>query len=149
MDSLVLSLNHWKFQTHQTSLPGFILHAVIGTNVLQVFMLNISEGTKHISVSAPNKVITATHVPQKFLSHRKCMLYSIKIRHISLPKYRVSSKLRLQNCYDTTLPEWKSILLSILPLYENNYIPAEMPINKWQIKSFHYFSSRTIPWHSS
>jgi len=64
-----------------------------------------------------------------------------------LPKYTVSSKLRFHNSYDTVLPESKSILLPILSLH--NYNPAEMSINNWLIKFFHYFSSRTIPWYSS
>lgn len=149
-DSLSFSLlNHWKFQTYQISLPGFILHAVTGTNMFYKYLC-------WKPVKGPNtsalRLLTKSSLQLMYLENSfftEDTYFAVLRSGISLflPKQRVSSKLRLQNCYDTAMPEWKSLLLPTLPLYKNNYIPAEMSTNNWQSKSFHYFSSRTVPWY--
>lgn len=115
-----------KSQNYQKSLPGFILHAVTGTNMFYNW-----KPAKGPNTSALGLLIKSSqqlkYLENSFLTENA--YYTAKIKHISLPKYRASSKLRFQNCYDTALPESRSILLPKIPLYKNNYISAEMCIN--------------------
>lgn len=142
-------LNHWKFQTYQTPLPGFILHAVTGTNTFYKYLRwKPVKGPNILALGLLTKsALQLMYLENSFLTVN---VYFVVLRwgiSLFLPKYRVSPKLTFQNCFDTALPEWKSFLLPVLPLYKNNYIPAKMSINNWQIKSSHIFHQ--VPYHGT